>query len=653
MKFEEAKEQAKQYLETYLQEHNINTKSNFKCLSGKHEDKNPSMSYFKKNNTIHCFSCNTTLDIFNVAEILDNVPSNETFRYIFKKYNIPVDNGSISDRDNAIRKPIKELTTDYTSFYKECNTRLSETNYYRGISITTLNRFNIGYAPAWINPKCPHAPASPRLIIPTSETSYIARDTRDNLTEKQDKYKKLKVGSVNLFNAEALASDSPVFITEGEIDALSIIDLGYNAVGLGSANNIDKLVAALPRYNSHRLLIISLDSDRTGITAAIKLQKELDKLGYNNIIYDVTQNSPLKDIESIKLDINELLMRDRVCLETTLNMCCTENFSEQALIETDERFNKIHEAEIQEAEQYIKSYSAGYYMSDYFDRIKTDYSEAIPTSFNELDKILNGGLRTGLIAIGGVPSIGKSTFVLQMINKIAACSDKDVLYFALEMSKQELIAKCLSRISYEINPKLAFTALEAMNPNIIESWNNEKRDLFDLVTTSEFSQQAKNIYIRDGYFTIDDIKQQIENHILYTANTPIVVLDYLQIINLGEHYADATQIIAKAVLDLKQLSLAKNIPVICISSFNRDAYDKNGEIKSFKQSGNIEYTADVAIALDYSNILNENSEDFKTRIDNARSNGLPIKINVSVLKNRNGRIGTTTLEFNPKYNLFS
>ena len=86
------------------------------------------------------------------------------------------------------------------------------------------------------------------MIIPTSRTSYLARDTRKTteIPENQRKYVKSKVGSVHIFNEKALNGISSVFyIVEGELDALSIIDVGGNAVGLGSVSNINSLLTVL------------------------------------------------------------------------------------------------------------------------------------------------------------------------------------------------------------------------------------------------------------------------------------------------------------------------------------------------------------------------------------------------------------------------
>lgn len=124
----------------------------------------------------------------------------------------------------------------------------------RGLSLTTARKFHLGYLPNWQSPTAvaksdnPNSiPKTPRLIIPTGSGSYIARDTRDDIPEGQKQYKKVKEGRAHIFNEQALNKNQPIFIVEGEIDALSIMETGHaQAIGLGSVSyiNIFKRVVA-------------------------------------------------------------------------------------------------------------------------------------------------------------------------------------------------------------------------------------------------------------------------------------------------------------------------------------------------------------------------------------------------------------------------
>ncbi|MBT8829510.1 hypothetical protein BTI00_09510, partial [Lactobacillus delbrueckii subsp. bulgaricus] len=76
-----------------------------------------------------------------------------------------------------------------------------------------------------------------------------ARDTRDSVPENEQKYRKMKEGPVRIFNGEALKENQPIFIVEGEIDALSILKTGLApAIGLGSVANVRKFVGLVKSY---------------------------------------------------------------------------------------------------------------------------------------------------------------------------------------------------------------------------------------------------------------------------------------------------------------------------------------------------------------------------------------------------------------------
>ena len=116
----------------------------------------------------------------------------------------------------------------------------------------TLNRFKVGYVAEWKHPKAPKMKPSPRLIIPTSRHSYLARHAseKDFINFRGVVENKSKVGRVRIFNTKALReAQKPIFITEGEIDAMSVVEAGGEAVALGSASegNVRRLLTMTRR----------------------------------------------------------------------------------------------------------------------------------------------------------------------------------------------------------------------------------------------------------------------------------------------------------------------------------------------------------------------------------------------------------------------
>lgn len=539
-----------------------------------------------------------------------------------------------------------EAEPDYTSFFLQANRDIDKTDYHRGLTLDTLNRFKVGFVASWKHPKAPpQVEASPRLIIPTSKHSYLARDTRAELTAEQMKYSKSKVGKVRIFNSRALYNASkPVFIVEGELDALSIIDVGGEAVALGSTANRRALLTMLESQKPSQPLIIAMDNDEAGSKANRELTEGLERLKITFYRVDIAQ--PYKDA-------NEALNADR------------EGF--RAAVEQAENI----EAEALEAErEALKREAVAYSLPSFLKGIEESKRAAfIPTGFSSLDNLLDGGLYAGLYVVGAISSLGKTTFCLQIADQIAQ-SGQDVLVFSLEMARSELIAKSVSRLTLiEDMEKHGSTAHAKTTRDILTGtrypdYSQTERELIQLAI-SVYGEYARNIYITEGIGNVgvDEIREKVQKHIKLTGKAPVVVIDYLQIIAPADMRATDKQNTDKAVLELKRLSRDYSIPVIGISSFNRDNYTAPVNLASFKESGAIEYSSDVLIGLQYEGMDYQEGEADKAREKRIRElmkqavedgkAGKPQKIQVKILKHRNGSKGDAFLDFYPMFNYFT
>ena len=538
-----------------------------------------------------------------------------------------------------------EAEPDYTSFFLQANRDIAKTSYHRGLTLETLNRFKLGYVESWTHPKAPQAPPSPRLIIPTSKHSYLARDTRDNLTPEQAQYAKSKVGKVRIFNSKALYTASkPVFIVEGELDALSIIDVGGEAVALGSTANRRALLTMLESQRPAQPLIIAMDNDEAGSKANRELAEGLERLKITFYRLDIAQ--PYKDA-------NEALNADRDAF--------------RAVIEGAENI----EAETLEAErEALKREAVAYTLQSFLKSIEESKRAAfIPTGFSPLDNVLDGGLYAGLYVVGAISSLGKTTFCLQIADQIAAAGH-DVLVFSLEMARNELIAKSISRLTLvkdlEENESTAHakTTRGILTGTRYADYSQTERELIQQSIAS-YGEYARNIYITEGVGNvgIEEIREKVQKHIKITGKAPVVVIDYLQIIAPADMRATDKQNTDKAVLELKRLSRDYSIPVIGISSFNRDNYTAPVNLASFKESGAIEYSSDVLIGLQYEGMDYQEGEADKAREKRIRElmkqvvedgkAGKAQSIQVKILKNRNGSKGDALLDFYPMFNYFT
>ena len=307
-------------------------------------------------------------------------------------------------------------------------------------------------------------------------------------------------------------------------------------------------------------------------------------------------------------------------------------------------------------------------LNDYMEELlKSREGKAIPTGFEGLDRLLDGGLYPGLYFIGAKSSLGKTTLALQIADNIAK-GGHGVLIFSLEMSTYELMAKTISRESLMLSLSGSGRRENALSTRGIlrASWyGNPDQEGHILSVIDDYSEWGGNLTIIEGIgdVGVTEIKSYVEAYMKeHDGNAPVVVIDYLQILApYNDRYTDK-QNVDKNVLELKRLSRDYQLPVIGISSFNRENYNAPVSMASFKESGAIEYSSDVLIGLQVDGIERAPSEkdsEYKERIqrlletvDACKRRGEPIAIEAKILKHRNGIPGSVYFEFYSRYNLF-
>ena len=596
--------------------------------------------------------CFKNADIFEIIGKQFNLTDfNEVFNKACEIFRISIDHDNNYTRPSPKPKTAQSNPTptqsvdpeDLSEFFRQAAANLTKTDYHRGISIETLKRFNVGFMSQWrVNEK---APTSPRLIIPNDGGGYLARDTRPNLTEQEAQYKKMrpKGKTISLFNSRALNQTSkPVFVVEGEIDALSIIDVGGEAVALCSVANIGKLIEAVKeRANKIPPLIIQLDNDIAGQANIKKLidgLKEIKFFSYRHLALP----------ESYK-DANEFLMKDRAKFTEWVKAGEKLDFTAEA--EEREKFESEGGANIvnEFANFVLKNKSGG----------------GITTGFENLDKLLDGGLYPGLYVVGAISSLGKTTFIMQIADGIAQ-SGQGVLIFSLEMSKYELLAKTLSRMSFIKSLKKYQSTCYAKTTRsvLLGRYHNEIDSNIIVEAMRDYSEWGSNIHITEGIGNIGvaEIKAKIEEFKKFRNKAPVVVIDYLQILAPFNLKMTDKQNVDKNILELKRLSRDFEIPILGISSFNRENYNAPVSMASFKESGAIEYSSDVLIGLQYQGWDYEENETEPARTKRLRRlrNDLWLKaqnlssqdIQLKILKNRNGIKSDLLFDFFPAFNYF-
>ena len=586
-----------------------------------------------------CFACDKGGDILDLIGYVEGIDDyNSKLTRAGELFNMNIDatareyqnkdkTAQNTDTRNSIHTP---TSGNYLAFYKQANDNIQATNYpeKRGLSKAILDRFKIGYVENWKHPNAPeNVTGSPRLIIPVTQTSYLARDTRDNIPDYQKQYAKTKVGGSDIFNGRAFIDDldKPIFIVEGEIDALSIMEVGGVAVALGSTSNVKKLAGMVRDKQLERPLILALDNDSKGRKAQAELEGLLQAQKTPYTVAVLTEGA-------IK-DPNEMLIKNREVFTARV---------EDAI--KNARDDK---------EKYLET-STDNYVQDFLNGIADSVNTpSISTGFPILDKCLDGGFYEGLYIVGAISSLGKTTLVSQIADQVAS-RGHDVLIFSLEMARSEIMAKSISRHTVmEVlqtggDMKNAKTVRGITAGNRYEKYNSTERELIKNAVQT-YSGYAKHIYITEGVgdLGVNQIRATVEKHTRYTGNTPLVIVDYLQILAPANERATDKQNTDKAVMELKRISRDFKTPVIGISSFNRDNYNNAVSMQAFKESGAIEYSSDILIGLQ---LKGAGQKDFDATEAKSKN---PREIELVILKNRNGKTGDIVpFEFYPMFNYF-
>ena len=577
-----------------------------------------------------CFACGgyyDTLDLYGLAFGFEDFPQKLSGAAAYFGLTTP----TLVKAPKKLRQAVPQSPeTDCTAFFKASQARIGETDYpqRRGLSAATCTRFGLGYDPQWKNPKAPNGvPASPRLIIPTGKTSYLARDVRsqNELTDQATKYTKVKVGKTRLFNAEALdTAAKPVYVVEGEIDAMSIVEAGGEAVALGSASNIHLLMERIRERRPAQPLILALDNDERGQKASAELEEALKTENVTYFVYN-----PCGEAK----DANEALQM------------APESFLRR--VGDGERLPEM------ERLSYLKTSAQGH-LAAFIDGIAQSVdTPCLPTGFKTLDEALDGGLYEGLYIVGAISSLGKTTLVTQIGDQIAA-GGHDVLIFSLEMARTELMAKSLSRHTLELALAAKMGTIYAKTARGITDgmryarYGDREREIIRQAVV-QYANYAGRIFIEEGVGDIDvtRIRERIARHIDLTGNTPVVIVDYLQIVAPYNERATDKQNMDKTVLELKRISRDFKLPMVAVSSLNRMSYGQKISMEAFKESGAIEYSSDVLIGLQLRGAGEAGFDPTEAKKKNPR------EIEAVILKHRNGQVGgKIAFEYYPMFNFF-
>ena len=250
----------------------------------------------------------------------------------------------------------------------------------------------------------------------------------------------------------------------------------------------------------------------------------------------------------------------------------------------------------------------------------------LSTGFSAVDSLIFGLNKSDLILLAARPAMGKTSFALNIATNVANRSDKAVVIFSLEMSKEQLVSRVLSSEASISNSAFRTGDLTG------QEWAN-------LVAVAEHLSQ-KEIYIDDSSgITVPEMKARLRR----IKNLGLVVIDYLQLMTSGRRIESRVVEVSEITRSLKIMAKELDVPIITLSQLSRGPEsrpDKRPMLSDLRESGSIEQDADIVMFLYRDEYYNRDTED----------------VNIAeciVAKNRHGEVDTVKLSWDGSYTRFA
>ena len=276
-----------------------------------------------------------------------------------------------------------------------------------------------------------------------------------------------------------------------------------------------------------------------------------------------------------------------------------------------------------------------YVMQNVFDAMSEAASSGskipgLSTGLPDLDNMILGLNKSELILIAARPGMGKTSIALNMALSVAMTQHKKVAIFSLEMSREQLVSRLLSRASLVPSQNLLTGQLSE------QQWR-------DVAAAANTLSESPILIDDNPTLTVSDMNAQCR----MVKDLDLVVIDYLQLMqSAGSGHSWSNESRTQAVSDisrmLKIMAKQLNVPVICLSQLSRAneaRQDKRPMLSDLRESGAIEQDADVVIGLYRDGYYNRECEN-------------PNLAEAIVLKNRKGQTGTVNLTWVPEYTTF-
>ncbi len=403
----------------------------------------------------------------------------------------------------------------------------------------------------------------------------------------------------------------------------------------------------LPQHKAIYTAILNIDTiggriDPLVVLEELKKEGVYDDIGGKTYLMKIADAVPsTKNVESyIKIIIDKFYLRTlMVTAREILDATSNGNDSPDSLLDlAEQKIYDIRRGKNTSGPAKISDIV----MSDVFERLKklasADPKEkeqyiGIPTGFSYLDKVLGGGFhRSDFIVVGARPAMGKTSFALNVARNIAMKGRK-VLFFSLEMSKEQLAQRIISTEARIVSNKLR-------TGDITDSdWEKLGLALQNLINCELYFDDTANINV-----------PEMKARALRMKDIDCIVIDYLQLMSGTKRTDNRVNEVSEITRSLKMMAKDLNIPVVTCSQLSRGVAKNSGDhrpqMTDLRESGTIEQDADIVLML--------HREDYYKNDPDAETDPESVNIaEVIVGKNRHGSTETVKVAWNPEFTMFS
>ncbi len=275
----------------------------------------------------------------------------------------------------------------------------------------------------------------------------------------------------------------------------------------------------------------------------------------------------------------------------------------------------------------------------------------VPSGFHLLDDVTSGFQPSDLIILAARPSVGKTSFALNVIENIVTSKvseDFGIGIFSLEMSKMQIAERLIASKSR--------VALERIRKGDVggQDWQKLGTTLNILYSTNILVDDSSQLTIMELRGKARQMKhrfKEISQKKGRDIDLKFIVVDYLQLLSgsaSSKRMGTREQEIAEVSRGLKALAKELNVPVLSLAQLSRAVESRQGDrprLSDLRESGSIEQDADIVMFLHRIVAQKEKGEE---RVDEISNNDLEIVI----AKHRNGRLENIKLRFHPQYTRF-